>query len=196
MSDERIVSAEEAKAWRDDGVDGTRDEIAYMADSIIALHARVAELTERIARATETRDAAAQSFDALVARVWRAATGDTHEGPASVESLIAAVTMLTNVIESVTGQLCDMTAKHDALRTIIAGRTTPPTDEDLAMHAATGGRWRTAHIIGTATLSRDGMGADEAEHVRAQMLQSHVYRWWALDADRVPCAWPVVGGAR
>ncbi len=38
-----IMSAEEAKAWRDDGVDGTREEIARMADTIIALHSAVEE---------------------------------------------------------------------------------------------------------------------------------------------------------
>lgn len=36
-------------------------------------------------------DHAADAFDRLVARVWRAATGDTHEGPASVDVLLAAV---------------------------------------------------------------------------------------------------------
>lgn len=40
---------------------------------------------------TASRDAAAQSLDDLVARVWRAAMGDTHEDPASVEVLLAAV---------------------------------------------------------------------------------------------------------
>ena len=38
-----------------------------------------------------SRDDAADAFDRLVARVWRAATGDTHEGPASVDVLLAAV---------------------------------------------------------------------------------------------------------
>lgn len=38
-----------------------------------------------------SRDDAADAFDRLVARVWRAATGDTHEGPASVDALLAAV---------------------------------------------------------------------------------------------------------
>lgn len=37
---------------------------------------------------------AAAALDRLVARVWRAATGDTHEGPASVDVLLAAVEVL------------------------------------------------------------------------------------------------------
>jgi len=36
-----ILSAEEARAWRDDGVDGTREEIARMADTILALYGMV-----------------------------------------------------------------------------------------------------------------------------------------------------------
>ena len=37
-----ILSAEEARAWRDDGVDGTREEVTRMADTIIALYAIIA----------------------------------------------------------------------------------------------------------------------------------------------------------
>ncbi len=40
--DDDVMSAEEAQAWRDDGVDGNRDEIARLCDTIIALHQRAA----------------------------------------------------------------------------------------------------------------------------------------------------------
>ena len=33
-----VMTAEEAQAWRDDGVDGNRDEIRRLCDTIIALH--------------------------------------------------------------------------------------------------------------------------------------------------------------
>lgn len=36
-----ILSAEEAQAWRDDGVDGTREEVARMVDTILALYAMI-----------------------------------------------------------------------------------------------------------------------------------------------------------
>lgn len=38
MSTGELMTAEEARAWRDDGVDGNRDEIARLCDTIIALH--------------------------------------------------------------------------------------------------------------------------------------------------------------
>ena len=37
-----VMSAEEAQAWRDDGVVGNRDEIRRLCDTIIALHQRAA----------------------------------------------------------------------------------------------------------------------------------------------------------
>lgn len=37
------------------------------------------------------RDDAADAYDVLVRRVWEAVTGDTHEGPASVDVLLEAV---------------------------------------------------------------------------------------------------------
>jgi hypothetical protein len=42
-----VMSAEEAQAWRDDGVDGNREEIAKLCDSIIALHGMLARAEER-----------------------------------------------------------------------------------------------------------------------------------------------------
>lgn len=41
--------------------------------------------------AREARDDAADAYDVLVRRVWEAATGDTHEGPASVDVLAETV---------------------------------------------------------------------------------------------------------
>lgn len=54
----------------------------------------VLALVAEVRRLRDARDAAAQAFDDLVVRVWRAATGDTHEGPANVDALIEAVERL------------------------------------------------------------------------------------------------------
>lgn len=54
------------------------------AADVPALVARVRDLTAKL-------DAAAQAHDDLVALAWRAATGDEHEGPASVEDLLATL---------------------------------------------------------------------------------------------------------
>lgn len=57
----------------------------------MALAAEVLRLRDRVARAETVRDDAADAYDILVRRVWEAATGDTHEGPASVDVLLEAV---------------------------------------------------------------------------------------------------------
>lgn len=44
-----LLTAEEAQAWRDDGVDGTREEIATMANTIIALYQRIKKLEDEYA---------------------------------------------------------------------------------------------------------------------------------------------------
>lgn len=45
-------------------------------------------LRDAARRATMNRDDAADAYARLVRDVWEAATGDTHEGPASMEALI------------------------------------------------------------------------------------------------------------
>ena len=84
-------------------------------------------------------------------------------------------------------QLAAVTAERDALRAIIEGRTTPPSDAEIASHEATGGYF----------LFRDH---DETGRVYdADCLQAllddahrHLTRWWAHDANDAPCAWPTV----
>lgn len=51
-------------------------------------------LARAVIALTASRDAASDAFDRLVSRVWAAATGDTHEGPASEEALLAEVRRL------------------------------------------------------------------------------------------------------
>ena len=100
-----------------------------------------------------SRDAAAQAFDDLVARVWRAATGDTHEGPANVEALLAAVSdpreqlreIRRTVIASVRGEEYASTLTSAALDERAAS-----TGEDVACLVA---RMRTAEaaVVGLRT---------------------------------------------
>lgn len=54
----------------------------------LARHERIAAM--RLARIEELADA----YDRLVRKVWEAATGDTHEGPASTSALLDAVRRL------------------------------------------------------------------------------------------------------
>ena len=58
-----------------------------LAESL-ARHKRIAAM--RQARIEELADA----YDRLVSKAWEAATGDTHEGPASTDALLDAVRRL------------------------------------------------------------------------------------------------------
>lgn len=107
----RIIDTDEAHhaldAYEaDDENDGPMLGIAGDAlHTVITQAAQVERLLAENERLTDERDAArdtrnrgreiaAQAFDDLVVRVWCAATGDTHEGPASVETLLSAVSDL------------------------------------------------------------------------------------------------------
>lgn len=81
--------------------------------------------------------------------------------------------------------------ERDEARAIIAGRDTPPTDEEIAVHQAQGGEWLGFRADGPPW-RRGAVIADftySEEHVRAA---HRCARWWALDAEGRPCAWPKV----
>ena len=88
-------------------------------------------------------------------------------------------------------RIAALTAERDAAMAIIAGRTTPPTDEEIAVHHAAGGEW-----LGFREDVRTWCHGPEVvsftyseEHERSARRCS---RFWALDAEGRPCAWPVV----
>ena len=112
-------------------------------------------------------DDAADAYDRLVAAVWEAVTVDTHEGPASVEVLLDAVR---------------------ELRSIVEGRTTPPSDEEIAAHEARG--WWLFMLRGYPDVTTTSFAREWAQHHRAHPEDGG--RWWPLDAQKRPCAWPVV----
>ena len=88
------------------------------------------------------------------------------------------------------GRCAQCEVKH--LRAIVEGRSTPPTDAEIAAHAAAGGQWRTLGLRGFG-LSGDVLDGDASRAIRAVSERSRVpRRWWALDAEGRPCAWPVV----
>jgi len=89
-------------------------------------------------------------------------------------------------------ELARVTAERDALRAIIEGRTTPPTDAEIAAHWRAGGAWRALGLRGFA-LSKDTADRGEATILAALDRRSTVpRRWWPLDASGRPCAWPEV----
>lgn len=89
-------------------------------------------------------------------------------------------------------------AERDALRAIIEGRTTPPTDAEIEAHDAAGGWWLFLPGRGFGRCSCSACRT--AQMPAGELLPGNVRmvaavgggRWWALDAQRRPCAWPVV----
>ncbi len=88
---------------------------------------------------------------------------------------------------------------HD-LQEIIAGRTVPPTDAEMAQHDTAGGRWRWVSLKDDDALRgcSDDLSSFAIEAPMRGLPQrpgcAYVARWWALDATGRPCAWPVVDG--
>lgn len=79
--------------------------------------------------------------------------------------------------------------ERDALRAIIEGRTTPPTDAEARAHFAAGGSFADC---GYLTRGRAFSLFDLAFAKAAVATSGRPARWWALDASDRPCAWPEV----
>jgi len=79
-------------------------------------------------------------------------------------------------------------AEAIALRAIIEGRTVAPTPREIELHAAAGGWW----LWECDTVA----GEDEDPQIVQRVVDDHrqkqrATRWWAMGANRLPCAWPV-----
>lgn len=93
------------------------------------------------------------------------------------------------VAEVARGCMTEVVRELARLRAIVEGRTVPPTDAEIAAHPA----WL------VCTLPR-GPHQRGGGHVRVTPSTAPPYRrypgrWWALDAEGRPCAWPTTGGA-
>lgn len=93
--------------------------------------------------------------------------------------LIAAAPDLAATVEA-------LTAERDALRAIVEGRTTPPTEAEAAAHDAAGGAWLIAWSRGDRPTV-----ASIVSGPRVWWPEADVVSAVALDAQRRPCAWPV-----
>jgi hypothetical protein len=98
------------------------------------------------------------------------------------DGMMVAINRLTDDVER-------LTAERDAAREIVAGRITPPTDDEIAAHFAAGGAWTVggdSHGFGGADV---GYPAN-VRQVRDAPFDG-VRRWWPRGRDGRPCAWPV-----
>lgn len=134
--------------------------------------------------ATETRlvvDDLAMTRDNRRARATRA--------EAEVARLTAALTAQTARADGAEAEALRLTQERDAMRAIIEGRTTPPTDAEARSHFAAGGSFADC---GHLTRGRAFSLFDLAFAKAAVETSGRPARWWALDASDRPCAWPVV----
>lgn len=74
-----------------------------------------------------------------------------------------------------------------ALHAIIEGRATAPTDAELAAHDERGALWMIAHERGDIVVTVMSWPSSRDWHVGKGAT-----RWWPLESDGRPCAWPVV----
>ncbi len=112
----------------------------------------------------------------------------------------AARRRVAGVTKDPVAQVAELRAEVERLRTIIAGRPTPPTNAEIASHHASGGMWlvhtgkTTSHIM---LPSRGYLGDAQGAASWATMYRSGEWIgdplcWWPLDATGRPCAWPEV----
>lgn len=148
---------------------------------------------------------------ALATEGWQLVDLAHHEGAAMAACRIARAVrdLLAGQGESAGAyaapmreQLAAETARADAaeqecarLRAIVDGRTTPPTDAEIAAHEAAGGKWRARTPLGGGVADTDMMSEGSALRWASVCRERGIAAtWWALDAAGRPCAWPVVDG--
>ena len=130
--------------------------------------------------------------DITIARVAHFDNGHT-------EALAHLFAVAPDDVKELSATVAAQAAEIDRLRAIIDGRTTAPTEAEIAAHEAAGGRWRSIvpgeFILSTSDGDGDAEDARQTSAVQranAAIVVRAGVRWWALDAQNRPCAWPVV----
>ncbi len=84
-------------------------------------------------------------------------------------------------------QIKELERENIELRVVLAGRITPPTDAELAIHELAGGSWLCATQSDLVTLH----GRYALTHATTYRNAGMVTRWWPLDSTTgAPCVWP------
>lgn len=125
-----------------------------------------------------------------------------HDGKDSLAGLARERQATIDAIARVLGVDPDAAKLLDAvarLREIIDGRTTPPTDEEIAVHAAQGGFVTYTEIdlaTGRAWTPRvtDNPGLAQCWSRYTVDPARRAQRWRFLDREGKPCPWPAVEG--
>ena len=116
----------------------------------------------------------------------------TQEG--RISRLTAQTLRVAARRDQLTSDLSVVTGQCDAALAIIEGRTVAPTRGELSAHyAARGGRWLYDYRGKLLGVCWDQVAlAAEVEGCRSGQIAP--CRWWPLDDNGRPCAWPTTGG--
>ena len=105
-------------------------------------------------------------------------------------ALCAAAPRLAASVIALHAQLAQVTAERDALRAIVEGRTTPPTWQEIERHHESGGSWIFS-AGGVADVSERASVTHRWADDHRDLPGMGGCRWWPLDTNGRPCAWPV-----
>lgn len=114
-------------------------------------------------------------------------------------SLMDAIPGLARTVKALHAARDAALVERDGLRTILDGRTTPPTDAECVAHENANGCWLVTLDWGDGGppvidlySARDVRHYAERSEAKGDDLSCRVTAWRALDRDGRPCAWPTV----
>lgn len=175
-------------------------ETSDFADRIQAAGARRVAM-RRAAAPTGTPEAASRSAEAVFAKP----PPITHEELAEILALLppdlrngppGAFGMCSEYERQTAAQIAlALLRRARAAEAIIEGRTKPPTDAEIAAHAAQRcpGLWLTRDDGGNVFVECGGAAVARTRENQASAGDDGT-RWISLDAAGRPCAWPVPQG--
>lgn len=126
------------------------------------------------------------------------AADSTHaEGDAT--ALRESAEALARTVIALHAEVARLTTVNVDLLVILEGRTTAPEDTEIEAHIVAGGAWMAViqgHVMLAETEEEIEVIFDEIEDAWDHDCENpeDVCRWWPLDRERRPCAWPKVSG--
>ena len=153
---------------------------------------RAAEL---LAAATERAAAQGAEPDGVECALAATVVALSDELRDARDDIAARDTLLDATEHTARAREAELTAEVTRLRAIVAGRSTAPTDAEIAAHEAAGGMWLvTWEAIAGAGLLDGPAAVRAADSARRGGYAVPVTRWVAALEGR-PCAWPTTGDA-
>jgi len=185
VSDDRIISADEARQFIIGATEGPWEVgVASMWKQGVRVETEmfVRRPGDNVAIAAQVIDPRTEEISESNARLLAAA-------PDLAASVIALHERLATLDAEVARGIAEretLRRERDEARAIIAGRDTPPTIKEARAHSH-GARGAFVVKLG------DGHAHYAARVVTGlQRFEKTPQRWWALDAEGRPCAWPKV----